>query len=151
MPDEQWLFLVDEDRDADRDRDGPVRQCGWHGNREFLALLGCTCVGVAVVAKVMDETTRAEQVPLLVVEPGEDLQLEHVADVTGDLHRTGNSGTVEGGAFENEALVKWPPGLEDLPAARTGRPDADQFGLPAGCCQSGKRSSGCRTGGRRHV
>ena len=111
-------------------------------NNELRPLLRYARVRVAVRAEVVDETVGAQQVATLVVEPGEDLELEEVTDITGDQHRTGDNRAVKGRVLEHEAVIEGPAGLQDLAAAGARGLDAGQFRLPLGCPQPRERGAG---------
>jgi len=129
--------LVHEHRHAD----GGSAQLDRNGDDEPFQLgRGPVCsswVGGALV-EVVVEPGGPYEASLGVVETGERLEVQDVADVAGDLHRTADGVAVEGEVAEDEPVVEGAGRRDGRSRNGMQRGERGQLRFPVAGCRSGK-------------
>ena len=139
-------LLVDEDGYPYCRGHSPGLELGRYRDAEFFTVVGRSRVAMAFRAEMVNETGSAKEVAAVIVEPGEHLEFEQVADIAGDPDGSGGGLSIESQAFELKPVIEGAPDLENLAWGRARCPESRQVRFPLG---TGKAGKGCFGGGSR--
>ena len=139
-------LLIDEDGYAYCCRNSVGGKPGRYRNAELLTFFGRSRVSMAVGAEMVHKPCSAKEVAAVIVEPGEHLEFEQVADIAGDPDGSGGGLSIESQAFELKPVIKGTLDLENLARGRARCPESWQVRFPLG---TGKAGKGCFGGGSR--
>lgn len=101
---------------------------------------------MAVGAEMVHKPCSAKEVAAVIIEAGEHLEFEQVADITGDSDCPGGSLSIKSQTLEHNPVIERALDSKDLARGRPGCPESCQVRFPFGTDQAGEAcfgGSGC--------